>query len=1122
MSNPTPISQILEKYQASRCFEQLKESLSSVTNKTIHINGLSASTPSILTSVSFLDLEKHILCVMPSKEEAAYFQNDLQALLPNYPIYFFCDSFRSLRKGAHKDATNLIMRTEVMDVLSNSSSKKKIIVTYPEAVLEKMVPTSVFKRYCLRIKEGELIDMDDLNERLYDWGFERVDFVVEAGQFSIRGGIIDIFSFGEEHPYRVELFDDEVEAIRHFDLESQRSVKIVKWAKIIPDTNELAKDKAHITLFDAINKDDFILFIKDLPIIDHNWSEIYEKSQEEKKTNDYVNSENSDEYVVKDLFAEPAIIKKQLTNFQKVEFGQRMYFKADMAVDLKTLPQPSFNKQFDLLSKSIKNLNQKHFETYIFSPNSKQIERFYEIFEDIGSQIKFQPIYARLHEGFIDEENKIACYTDHQIFNRFDKYQLRKKPAKSRQHLLKFIQELQSGDYIVHVDHGVGKYAGIQKIKKGDSFREVMKLIYHGGDVLYVNIHSLHKVSKYSGKEGTEPKINKLGSDSWERLKRKTKTKVKDIAGDLIKLYAQRRAKKGFGFAPDNYLQTELEASFIYEDTPDQLKATNDVKADMEATYPMDRLICGDVGFGKTEVAMRAAFKAVNDSKQVAILVPTTILAFQHYTSFKKRFEDFPCNVDYVNRFKSSKDLKQSLNELEIGKTDIIIGTHKLLGKDVKFKDLGLMIIDEEQKFGVAHKERLRNFKSNVDTLTLSATPIPRTLQFSLMGARDLSIMSTPPPNRQAIETNVSVFQEDLIGDAVNYELSRGGQVFFIHNRIKDLERLKEVILGVSPHARIVTAHGQMNGKDLENKFMAFMRGEQDVLLSTSLVESGIDLPNVNTIIINNAHHFGLSDLHQLRGRVGRSNRKAFCYLFSPPYYTLSTDARKRLKSLEEFADLGSGFNIAMRDMDIRGAGNLLGAEQSGFVAEIGLDMFHKILDEAIQELKEKEFKDLFVEELHKEKKYVREVQIETDFEVMIPDWYVNNVNERLSIYTRIDKAKDENALQQIEQELQDRFGQIPNPVYELFSVVKLRWSACKLGIEKISIKKDLLRAVFIQDQESSFYTSPTFQHILVEVQKRSQQCQLKQTTTYLMLKVKGIRNIKEANAFLKSLLETN
>lgn len=1121
------INDILKKYSNNRKVFALQEKINSDDLSTIQVKGIAGSSLAFIAASVFKLNKRSQLFILPTKEQAAYFQNDLQSMFENKEILFFADSFKKAGSFDRTERTNILMRTEVIErlYLRGRSKVGEIIVTYPEALIEKVINKSTFKEHIIEIKKDETLDVDFLNEMLSEWNFERVDFVEEAGQYAIRGGIVDVFSYSEELPYRIELFDDEIESIRVFDLDTQLSTESLEKAIIIPDTHSHFLEAKHSSILDCIPGNTSI-WMNNTHLLYDTW----EKNTEQlKQTFEFFNQEKfkgeKDEFwenckSVDKLFDNAESIKEHIAKFNRIEYGESYAFIPDAQFDFNIKPQTTFNKNFNLLIDALKHNADDKINSYIFSSNKKQIERFYAIFEDSGEQVKFTPSYRSINEGFNDPDNKISCYSDHQIFNRFNKYNLRRSYGKSSMAAVKALKELKPGDFVTHTDFGVGKYAGIIKSEKEGVLQETIKIVFKDGDTVYVNINALHKVSKHSGKDGTEPKLTRLGSGSWEKTKAKTKKRVKDIAEDLIKLYAKRKGQKGFAFSPDTYLQTELEASFFYEDTPDQFKATQDVKFDMEQEHPMDRLVCGDVGFGKTEVAIRAAFKAATDGKQVAVLVPTTILAYQHYISFKERLKDFPVEVDYMNRFKTKKEQTEVIKGLKSGKIDIVIGTHRLLGKEIDFKDLGLFVIDEEQKFGVAHKEKLKNLKVNVDTLTLTATPIPRTLQFSLLGARDLSVINTPPPNRQGIQTEIHTFNQDIIADAINFEVNRGGQVFFVHNKVKDIMEIKTMINSLCPHVKIAVAHGQMDGKDLEKVFMDFMEEKFDVLLATSLIESGIDIPNANTMIIHNANHFGLSDLHQLRGRVGRSNKKAFCYLLSPPLHALTADARKRLKTIEEFSDLGSGFNVAMRDMDIRGAGNLLGGEQSGFVNDLGIDAYHKILEETLQELKETEFKDLFKEEILRKQEFVRDTQIETDFEILIPDRYINNINERLSIYNRLDNAKNEDELRLFKLELIDRFGPIPPQVEEIFQGIRLRWTCKRLGIERVIMKNKNMRCVFTQNQDSPFYESATFTNMLNFVQKNSDRCKLKQTPKYLMLSVSHVVSLGKADSFLKRVNE--
>ncbi|MDF3077915.1 MAG: mfd [Sphingobacteriaceae bacterium] len=953
------VRDIINLYKADERVLAVAKALNSGKNPRIHLKGLVGSSDAMLALALYFLQHRFFVFVLPDREEAAYFLSDLESLLEK-EVLLFPSSYRKSFDFTQVDSSNVLQRAEVLNELNHSPEYGKLVVTYPEALAEKVINREQLEKNTLEITSGNKIDIEFISEFLVEYDFERVDFVYEPGQFSIRGGIVDIFSFSHDLPYRVEFFGDFIESIRTFEIEDQLSIETVKSITIVPNVQSKFLSENNVSFLEYIDKNS-VVWMDDVQFTIDIVREGYKKASElwnalsaEEKT------QNPQWIDPKYNFSSEKFLADQLGDFPVIEFGKQFFYTPTEVFHFEIKPQPSFNKDFNLLIHNIKQNDAAKISNFIFTDSAKQVERLYSIFEDIDKTVQFTPVNISLREGFIDHEQKIACYTDHQIFDRYYKYKLKKGYVRSQAITLKELRELKPGDYITHIDHGIGKYAGLEKVEVNGKTQEMIRLIYADNDLLYVNINSLNRISKYSGKEGTVPKMNKLGTDVWEKLKKTTKKKVKDIARDLIKLYAVRKSQTGNAFHPDTYLQTELEASFIYEDTPDQEKATADLKKDMEAPHPMDRLICGDVGFGKTEVAIRAAFKAVADSKQVAVLVPTTILASQHYKTFTSRLKGFPCNIDYINRFKSAKQVKETLQKLAEGKVDIIIGTHRLVSKDIKFKDLGLLIIDEEQKFGVGVKEKLKQMRANVDTLTLTATPIPRTLHFSLMGARDLSIISTPPPNRQPVVTELHVFNDKLIKEAVEYEIDRGGQIFFIHNRVQDLPNLGGMIQKLVPKARIGIAHGQLEGDALEDVMLQFVNHEKDVLVATTIIEAGLDIPNANTIIINHAHMFGLSDLHQMRGRVGRSNKKAFCYLLSPPLSTLTSEARKRLSAIEEFSDLGSGFNVAMRDLDIRGSGNLLGAEQSGFIAEIGFEMYHKILDEAIQELKDDEFKELF------------------------------------------------------------------------------------------------------------------------------------------------------------------
>lgn len=1109
------IRDILNQYKTDTRIANLATSLNTGQKKRVHLKGLVGSSDSVIATATYFLLHRHMVFVLPEREEAAYFLSDLENLFEK-EILFFPSSFRKSFEFTQIDSSNVLQRAEVLNELNHSSEYGKIIVTYPEALAEKVIDRDALEKNTLEIAVGNKLSIDFINEFLIEYDFERVDFVYEPGQFSIRGGIVDIFSFSHDLPYRVEFFSDYIESIRTFEIEDQLSVEQVKSITIVPNVQSKFLTDHNISLLEYIDNDSLIWF-KDVEFTLDIVKSGYKKAVELWKALPSKDKEENPQWIdPKFNFTDEKMLADQLRDFGLIEFGKQFFYQADESIVFDIKPQPSFNKDFSLLIHNFKENEKAGIENLIFTDSTKQIERLYSIFDDLNAGVQFKPVHLSLREGFIDSGQKLACYTDHQIFDRYYKYKLKKGYIRSQAITLKELRELKPGDFITHIDHGIGKYAGLEKVDVNGRSQEMIRLVYADNDLLYVNINSLNRISKYSGKEGTVPKMNKLGTDTWEKLKKTTKKKVKDIARDLIKLYAIRKAQTGNAFMPDTYLQTELEASFIYEDTPDQIKATADVKKDMESPHPMDRLVCGDVGFGKTEIAIRAAFKAVADSKQVAILVPTTILALQHYKTFSSRLAEFPCNIDYINRFKSAKQIKETLQKLADGKIDIIIGTHRIVSKDVKFKDLGLLIIDEEQKFGVSVKEKLKQFRANVDTLTLTATPIPRTLHFSLMGARDLSIISTPPPNRQPVVTELHVFNEKLIKEAVEFEIDRGGQVFFIHNRVQDLMQLGGLINTLVPRARIGIAHGQLEGDALEDVMLKFISGEYDVLVATTIIEAGLDIANANTILINHAHMFGLSDLHQMRGRVGRSNKKAFCYLLSPPLSTLTTEARKRLSAIEEFSELGSGFNVAMRDLDIRGSGNLLGAEQSGFIAEIGFEMYHKILDEAIQELKDDEFKTLFKDE--KPRPFISFTHVDTDMEVMIPDEYVTNIAERYNLYTELSNIQDETELDTFRQKLADRFGPIPPQVTELINTWRLQHLGKLIGFEKISFKKGVLRGYFISNKQSPYYETEQFGRVLKFLQNHPRISNLKEVKNSLRLAIEQVDTLDSAIDFLQEM----
>jgi transcription-repair coupling factor (superfamily II helicase) len=1130
------VKEFLTLYREDAFVQLLAERLKSRKAEDAHvqIKGLVGSLDAVLAAALYQREPKTSLFVLSDRDEAAYFFNDLQNLVGEEHVLFFPMSYKKPYQYEEIDNANVLMRAEVLNRLTVEAKRGLLIVTYPEALSEKVINRRSLVAHTFSVSVGEKLDTNFLGEFLNEQGFDRTDFVYEAGQYSVRGGIIDVFSYANERPFRIDLFGDEVESIRTFDPETQLSKESVSSINIIPDVQ---------TKFVQETREPFLNFF---PETTRLWFkdaeltlEILEKSFEKVE-------QSFGEILARSggikIISEPAQLFEtrrgflsHVKSFGTVEFGKRFYFKPLTSKDANeaqppkhearlqytSRPQPSFNKDFKRLAEALHDQQYHGYANVIAADSQKQLERLNTIFEEIDDYVKFQPLNISLREGFIDEQTKIVCFTDHQIFDRFHKYRVRDKFSKSKALTLKELKTLQPGDYVTHVDYGVGRFAGLEKVDVGGREQEAIRLIFRDNDVLFVSIHALHKISKYSGKDGATPTMSKLGSPDWENKKSRVKRQVKDIATELIQLYAKRKLAPGYAFTRDSFLQAELESSFLYEDTPDQAKATSDVKDDMEKPHPMDRLVCGDVGFGKTEVAMRAAFKSVCDSKQVAILVPTTVLAMQHYRTFRDRFEKFPVKVEYINRFKSPQQIKDTLKRVESGETDILIGTHRIVNKDVKFKNLGLLVIDEEQKFGVKTKDRLKEMRVNVDVLTLTATPIPRTLHFSLMGARDLSVIGTPPPNRQPVTTEIHVFDEILIRDAIAHELKRGGQVFFVHNRVSDIESMGNLILKLIPDAKIGVAHGQMEGDKLERVMMRFIEGEYDILVSTNIIEAGLDIPNANTIIINHAHLFGLSDLHQMRGRVGRSNKKAFCYLLTPAISLLSTDSRKRLQALEEFSDLGDGFKVAMRDLDIRGAGNLLGAEQSGFINDLGFEMYHKILDEAVQELKESTFKDLFVQELAESARVLRvDCQIETDLSILIPESYVANISERLGLYNRLDNLETEEQLRAFEQELTDRFGPLPAEVHDLIEIVRVRWKAEKIGFEKLTLKNNTLKGYFVSGEHEQFFQSEQFGQVLDYVKANPRKVALRDVKGKLIFQRDDVRSVADLDQALGEIVQ--
>lgn len=1086
----------------------------------IQLKGLSGSLDAIIAAcVHKLHTRKHQIFVMHDKEEAAYFHTDLQNLLPAKEILLFPVSYKRPYQYEAVENANVLLRAEILSRLNNSEHSGEMIITYPEALSEKVINRSSLAENTISARVGDDLNVSSLEEALISYGFEKTDFVYEAGQFAIRGGIIDIFSFANELPYRIELFGNHVESIRSFDPESQLSSGDVKGVNIIPNVQTRLLEEQRQSFLEYL-PDASNIWFKDM---EQTLDELEIAYQKVNETFDNILEGSGNTQVVlhpKTLFETKKSFEAHLRQFTQIEFGNRFTKDKSQVVAFESSGQPSFDKNFEILAENLLENQSKGIRNVIAAESHKQIERLHTIFEEIDPDIVLEGLNIGLRSGFVDKHTGIACYTDHQLFEKFHRYKTPEKHSKSKALTLKEMKNLNPGDYVVHIDYGIGRFAGLDKIDVGGREQEALRLVYKDDDLLYVSVHSLHKISKYSGKEGIPPSINKLGSQEWDNKKKRVKKKVRELAVDLISLYAKRKAAPGYAFSKDSFLQAELESSFIYEDTPDQSKVTEDVKEDMETPHPMDRLVCGDVGFGKTEVAVRAAFKAIDDGKQVAILVPTTILAMQHYRTFIERLQEFPITVSYISRFKSTKQIKETLKAVQVGEVDILIGTHRLLNKDVRFKNLGLLVIDEEQKFGVAAKERLKEIKINVDTLTLTATPIPRTLHFSLMGARDLSIIATPPPNRQPVTTELHTFSETVIRDAISYELRRGGQVFFVHNRVGNIEEVANMVLKLVPDARIAVAHGQMDGSKLEKTMLRFIDGGYDVLISTNIIESGLDIPNANTIIINQAHMFGLSDLHQMRGRVGRSNRKAFCYLLSPPASTLTSDARKRLTTLEEFSELGDGFRVAMRDLDIRGAGNLLGKEQSGFISDLGFETYHKILDEAVDELKKTEFRALFKEDLaQKLKPLVQDCVIETDLELIIPEDYVTNISERLSLYSQLDNIENKEELTQFAESLRDRFGALPESVTSLIETVRLRWHAEELGFEKLIIKNESMRCYFVSADNSNYYKSETFGKILQFVQTHPKKCQMRETKNKLILTLNEILSIDDAINALAGIL---
>lgn len=1114
------ITELQQQYAAHPYTDAVNKLLNDTSVKHLFCGGLCASSASFFSSSLIRKYDVPFVFILGDLEEAGYFYHDLTQILGTERVLFFPSSFRRAIKYGQKDAANEILRTEALSRLEKGDTSV-CIVTYPDALSEKVVSRNNLKEKSLKLHTGERVDTSFITDVLHSYGFEYVDYVYEPGQYAVRGSIIDVFSFSSEFPYRIDFFGDEVESIRTFEVESQLSIEKKKNIVIVPDLG--LGDGSDTSFLDFIPQNT-VLAVKDFLWLRERMQVIYEEAVAPQAL--IAQEEGSAPMRLENKLIDGSEFVTRALDFRRLEFGSKPTGTPDASLQFAVTPQPVFHKNFDLVAASFKEYQEKGYTLYICSDSNKQTERIRSIFEDRGDHISFVPVERTLHEGFADNQLRICVFTDHQLFDRYHKYNLKSDKARSGKVALslKELNQFTPGDYVVHTDHGVGRFAGLVRIPNGDTTQEVIKIVYQNEDVVFVSIHSLHKVSKYKGKEGEPPRLNKLGTGAWEKLKERTKSKIKDIARDLIKLYSQRREEKGFAFSPDSFLQRELEASFIYEDTPDQSKATADVKQDMERDVPMDRLVCGDVGFGKTEVAIRAAFKAVTDNKQVAVLVPTTVLAYQHYQTFKERLKDLPCKVDYLSRARTATQTRSVIKGLKEGTVNILIGTHRILGKDVVFKDLGLLVIDEEQKFGVSVKEKLRQLKVNVDTLTMTATPIPRTLQFSLLGARDLSVISTPPPNRYPIQTELHTFNEEVITDAINFEMSRNGQVFLVNNRISNLPELKAMIQRRIPDCRIVIGHGQMEPAQLEQVILDFVNYDYDVLIATTIIESGIDIPNANTIIINQAHNFGLSDLHQMRGRVGRSNKKAFCYLLAPPLPSLTPEARRRLQAIENFSDLGSGIHIAMQDLDIRGAGNMLGAEQSGFIADLGYETYQKILTEAVRELKTDEFAELYADEVMSDGKisgeqFVDECMVESDLELLLPANYVTGSSERMLLYRELDSLNLDKEVMAFRGRLEDRFGPIPPETEELLRIVPLKRLAARLGAEKVFLKAGRMTLFFVSNPDSPFFQSTAFGKVIAYMMAYTRRCELREPNGKRSMVIKSVENVETAVSVLQEMI---
>lgn len=1132
------INDIKSVYGALPQCGALIQALGQDSVRTLFLQGLSASAAPVLFSTVAGKICKTVVFILQDADEAGYFYHDLTQIMGQDDVLFFPSSYRRAVKYGQRDAASEILRTEVLSRLSRRKTEKNsslYIVSCPEAVSELVVSKKRLDERTLTLSAGQTVDLVGVQRTLRDFGFSEVDYVYEPGQFAVRGSIMDVYSFSSEWPFRIDFFGNEIDTIRTFEVQDQLSRDKRDTVEIVPELARMTDEKMPLTSF---LPSDTILVVKDMMYLRDTVSQIYKDGFSSQAITERLEgaTEAEQDQIMRDMRRENQLVSgtrfaEETEAFRRVEIGHKPTGTPDATIKFNITPQPLFHKNFDLLTRSLEDYRLMGYKLYIFADSEKQTKRLRDIFdsEEIKARdydIKFEPVDKTLHEGFADNDLHVCFFTDHQIFDRFHKYSLRSDTARSGKMALtmKELQEMEPGDFIVHVDFGIGKFGGLVRVPTGDSYKEAIRIIYQHGDIVDVSIHSLYKISKYRRNgAGDPPRLSTLGTGAWERLKERTKKRIKDIARDLIKLYAKRRHEKGFAFSPDTFMQHELEASFLYEDTPDQLKATQEVKADMESPRPMDRLVCGDVGFGKTEVAVRAAFKAACDNKQVAVLVPTTVLAFQHYQTFRDRLRDLPVRVDYLSRARSAKQTRQVIEDLKAGKIDILVGTHKLIGKSVVWHDLGLLIIDEEQKFGVSTKEKLRKLKTNVDTLTMSATPIPRTLQFSLMGARDMSIIRTPPPNRYPIQTELATFGHEIIADAINFEMSRNGQVYFVNDRISNLPEIANLIHKYVPDARVAIGHGQMNPDELEKILMGFMNYDYDVLLSTTIVENGIDISNANTIIINDAHRFGLSDLHQMRGRVGRSNRKAFCYLLAPPKSALTPEARRRLEALETFSDLGSGFNLAMQDLDIRGAGNLLGAEQSGFMEDLGYETYQKILNQAVTELKNDEFADIYAEEIADGRQlsgddFVEDCAVESDLEMYFPDTYVPGSSERMLLYRELDNITDDRELDAYRQRLIDRFGPVPHEGEELLQVVPLRRLGKRLGCEKLILKQDSMRMQFVSNTASAYYKSQAFDKVLRYIGNNPRRCNLKEISGKHIMIVSDVKTVGDAVTVLREI----